>query len=145
MPWEYIEDGVTSDVTFRAWGQDLDELFSAAAEATASAMVEDAATTVAALRTVPVRAEASGLDLLLLRFLEELIFEKDARGLILRAREVRVDGDDAQGWTLQATLVGEPIDPARHALAGDVKAVTLYGLRVERDGAVWRAQVTLDV
>jgi len=145
MPWEYIEDGVTSDVTFRASGRDLAELFTAAAEATASAMVEDAATSVAAVRTVPVTARAPGLDLLLLRFLEEQIFEKDAHGLILRAGDVGVEGNDDEGWRLRATLVGEPIDPARHALAGDVKAVTLYGLRVERDGAVWRAEVTLDV
>ncbi len=145
MPWEYLEDGVTSDVTFRASGGDLAQLFAAAAEATASAMVENAASTVAHVRTVPVAARAPGLDLLLLRFLDELIFEKDAHGLILLADDVRVDGDDVQGWTLEGTLVGEPIDAARHALADDVKAVTLYGLHVERAGAGWRAQVTLDV
>jgi SHS2 domain-containing protein len=49
------------------------------------------------------------------------------------------------GYALQAELVGEPIDPHRHELLADVKAVTLHGLCVERVDSAWRAEVTLDV
>jgi SHS2 domain-containing protein len=56
-----------------------------------------------------------------------------------------VDGDDTHGFTARADLAGEPIDPAKHALGADVKAATLYGLRVERRGDEWEAEVTLDV
>ena len=145
MPWEYLDDGVTSDVTFRATGPDLGALFTAAAEATTAAMIADAATTVRPLVAIPLVVTAPAPDLLLLRFLDELIFHKDARGLVLRATDVTVAGDDAAGWTARATLRGEAIDPARHTLAADVKAVTLYGLRVEPTPAGWRAEATLDV
>ena len=145
MPWEFLDDGVTSDVTFRATGPDLDALFTAAAEATTTAMIEEAATTVRPTIEVPVAVTAPALDLLLMRFLDELLFYKDARGLVLRAESVAVRGDDAAGWTAHATLRGEPIDPTRHALAADVKAVTLYGLRVAPAATGWQAEVTLDV
>ena len=145
MPWEFLENGVTSDVTFRASGRDLGEVFTAAAEATATAMIEDAATVVRPTVAIPVAVTAPALDLLLLRFLDELIFHKDARALILRAEDVRIQGDDTGGWSLHAMLRGEPINPTRHALAADVKAVTLYGLRVERSDTEWQAEVTLDV
>ena len=46
---------------------------------------------------------------------------------------------------VQAVLTGERIDPKRHELVADVKAVTLHDLRVERSATGWDAHVTLDV
>ncbi len=143
MPYAYLEDGVTSDVTLQAWGNDLDELFTAAANATVNVMVSRLESIAPAVtKTVAVDAEA--LDLLLLRFLEEIIFHKDADGLILRATDVHVTSRGGQ-HRVDARLCGEPIDPGTHELLADVKAVTLHGLCVERTGTGWRAQVTLDV
>jgi SHS2 domain-containing protein len=67
------------------------------------------------------------------------------RDLILRAERVHVEDDETHGFTVRAEFVGEPIDPARHALGADVKAATLYGLRVEPRPDGWEAEVTLDV
>ena len=143
MPYEYLEDSVTSDVTFHAWGRNLDELFAAAADATTNVMVgalESISPTVTKVASV----NAEALDLLLLRFLEELIFHKDAEGLILRATDVRVEATN-NDHRVQAQLRGEPIDPHKHELLADVKAVTVHCLRVEQTDSGWRAQVTLDV
>ena len=143
MPYEYLPEGVTSDVTLRATGPDLDALFTAAADATANLMVRNL-DAVAPDVSIPVTVSAETLDLLLLRFLEELVFHKDAERLLLRATEVRVERD-RRGYRARATLVGETIDPAKHELEADVKAVTLHGLTVHRIGAEWQAEVTLDV
>src|SRR5215468_7799896 len=76
MPFEFVEDAVTSDVTFRAWAGSLDALFGAAIDATAATMVAELDSILPQLcRTVAVDAHA--LDLLLLRVLEESIFIKD--------------------------------------------------------------------
>jgi SHS2 domain-containing protein len=144
MPYEYLDDEVTADVTFRAWGSDLVELFVAAADATANAMV-DSLGSIRATTTKRVAVEAEALDMLLLRFLDELLFHKDAEGLILRAGAIRIDASATDRCHLTGELAGEPIDPQRHELIGDVKAVTLAGLRVERTQTGWLAQVTLDV
>ena len=143
MPYKYLEDGVTSDVTLHAWGGDLNELFTAAADATTNVMV-GALESISPTVTKGASVNAEALDLLLLRFLEELIFHKDAEGLILRATDVRVEATN-DVHRVQAQLRGEAIDPRKHELLADIKAVTVHGLRVERTAAGWEAHVTLDV
>lgn len=143
MPFAYLEDSVTSDVTFRVWGASLDHLFRDAADATTNAMV-DTLDSIRPLVSVSVSVTSETLDLLLMRFLDEIIFHTDAGGLLLRATAVIVDRR-VHLHRVRAELRGEPVDPDRHALAVDVKAVTLHGLRVERTASGWEAQVTLDV
>lgn len=143
MPFAWIEDGVTSDVTFDAWGATLDAAFAAAVDATTAAMVAD----LDGLRPVErhrVAVEADSLDLLVVRLLDEVIFLKDTARLLLRAESVYVAAT-TQPLRATATLAGEPIDSARHELVADVKAVTWYGLRVERRGDAWHVHATLDV
>jgi SHS2 domain-containing protein len=143
MPYEQLEDGVTADVTYRAWGRDLDELFASAADATVGTMLVSLGSLGTAVRRL-VSVQADELDILLMRFLDELVFHKDAEGLLVRARWVHVEkGED--DWHVQAELWGEPIDRERHELSADVKAVTLAGLRVERGESGWCARFTLDV
>lgn len=141
MPYEFPDDGVTSDVTFHAWGRSLEELFTAAADATLNVMVRSL-DSVQPLETRSVSVEADALDLLLMRFLDELVYRKDVEELLLRAPEVHVDAGRNR---VQAVLSGERIDPKRHELVADVKAVTLHDLRVERTATGWDAHVTLDV
>ncbi|TMB42441.1 MAG: archease [Deltaproteobacteria bacterium] len=141
MPYEFLDDGVTSDVTFHAWGRSLEELFAAAADVTLNVMVRSL-DSVRPLEMRSVSVEADALDLLLMRFLNELVYRKDVEELLLRATEVDVDPGRNR---VQAVLTGERIDPKRHDLVADVKAVTLHDLRVERTETGWDAHVTLDV
>ena len=141
MPYEFLDDGVTSDVTFHAWGRSLEELFSAAADATLNVMVRSVES-VRPLETRSASVEADALDLLLMRFLDELIYRKDVEELLLRAKELHVDTERNR---VQTVLTGERIDPKRHELVADVKAVTLHDLRVERSATGWDSHVTLDV
>ena len=46
---------------------------------------------------------------------------------------------------LEAEARGEPLDPLRHRLQADVKAVTLHRLRVEQTARGWEASVVLDI
>lgn len=142
MPYEYL-DLVTSDVTFEARGASLDELFAAAVDATTNVMVESLPS-VRPLVTKAIELAAPALDLLLVRLLDTVVFYKDAECLLLRAAELRIDAAPG-ACALRGELIGEEIDRRRHALAGDVKAVTLQGLVVERGATGWRARVTLDV
>jgi SHS2 domain-containing protein len=143
MPFEYVEDAVTSDVTFHAWGASLDELFGAAVDAVTNAMVADLEAVRRVKREV-VEVTAETLDILLLRLLDEVVFLKDSDGMLFRAEQVGVDAGGPP-HRAGATLVGERIDRTRHELLADVKAVTLYGLRVECVDGLWHASVTLDV
>jgi len=134
---------VTSDLAFVAYGASPEEVFAASAEALLAATVEDPSAVEARLEH-RCQLEEPDLELLLLAFLNELVFVRDARGWLLRPVELAIESA-AGGARLAARLVGEPVDRARHRVAAEVKAATAHGLRVAQTGAGWEANVTLDV
>jgi len=143
MPYRYREDIATADVAFEAWGETREELFISAADALLCTMT-DAPGNVAREEELTIRLENDEADLLLWSFLQELIFYKDARKLLLHADQVSI-AEQSSAFTLVATLRGETLDPARHRLLVDVKAVTLHRLRLIREENIWQATVVLDV
>lgn len=141
MSFEFVED-VTSDLAFVARGPDLAAVFASSADALLAATLEDAGALEPRVeRSIALREPDA--ELLLLHYLNELIYLRDAEQLLLRAGalDVATDGEAS----LAGTLVGEPIDRTRHALLAEVKAATAHGLRVARTRDGFEARVTLDV
>jgi SHS2 domain-containing protein len=141
--YRFREDIAIADAAFEAWGATLEELFVAAADATINTMAGNLEAIEDRQRR-PIRFEEESADLLLFRLLEELIYLKDAEGLLLRVPTVRISRRDG-AFVLEAEARGEPLDPLRHHLQADVKAVTLHRLRVEQTARGWEASVVLDV
>ena len=141
--YRFREDIAIADAAFEAWGATLEELFAAAADATTNTMAENLEAIEDRQRR-PIRLEEASADLLLFRLLEELIYLKDAEGLLLRVPAVRIRRRDG-ALALEAEARGEPLDPLRHRLQADVKAVTLHRLRVEQTARGWEASVVLDI
>jgi SHS2 domain-containing protein len=142
-PYRYLEEIATADVAFEAWGATKEETFLAAADATLNTMVGEIGT-VAPREHREISIAADALDLLLFELLQELVYHKDAGRLLLRVRDLRIE-ETGSGYRLHADAFGETIDPGRHPLLADVKAVTLHRLVVERTPDGWRAVVVLDV
>jgi SHS2 domain-containing protein len=139
--FEFV-DGPTGDLSFVARAPTLEGLFAAAAEAFLAVTLEDPS----ALETRErheLALEEPDLELLLLRFVNELVFLRDASELLLRPQRVHVTQDGVA--RLAATLAGERIDRGRHALRSDVKAATAHALRVAETAGGWEARLTLDV
>jgi SHS2 domain-containing protein len=143
VPYRFLEDAPTADVGFVATGATLDECFHAAADATLAVMLANPEAVELRLQR-RLHVEADSLDLALLRFLEELIFAKDADASFLRVVSISVQQRD-NGWGVDAVVAGEVIDPSRHLLSGDVKAVTLHRLNVQHTDSGWEATVVLDI
>ena len=145
MPYEYRGDIAHADIAFDAWGVTLEELFKEAAEATMRVMVEDL-TAVRPVVTVELSLAQSDEEMLLFDFLNEFIFYKDARRLLLLPAQLEIaKAADDGGYTLQAKLQGEEIEVGRHQLHTDVKAVTMLRFSVARVAEGWRCTVVLDV
>jgi SHS2 domain-containing protein len=143
VPYEFVDELTVADIAFRAWGRDLAETFVSAADAVMNAMAED----LDAIRPQDTRilnVEHEALDMLLFNFLQELIYYKDAEQLLLRVQDLRI-ADARQPYTLHATAVGEPIDPDRHRMRVDVKAVTLHRFSLTQTERGWEATVILDI
>jgi SHS2 domain-containing protein len=143
VPFRFREDIAIADVAFDAWGETREELFAACADALLRTMVEDPGA-VGRGQEREIRLEGDALDMLLFAFLSELVFDKDSARRLVHADAVRIDGD-GDALRLSATVRGELIDPARHRLLVDVKAVTLHRFRVAFEDNHWKATVVLDV
>jgi SHS2 domain-containing protein len=143
MPYRFLEDIATADVAFEATAGSREGLFVESATALLHTTVADPAT-VERHRELTIDLEEHDFDLLLFAFLQELVFLKDARRLLLHADELQIDEADG-GYRLRATVRGEEIDRGRHPLIVDVKAVTLHRFRAGCENGVWRAVVVLDV
>jgi SHS2 domain-containing protein len=143
MPFEYRGDIAHADIAFNAWAETLDKLFEEAARATMQVMVENWAD-IRPQEKVELKLDQSNEEMLLFDFLNELIFYKDARKLVLLPSRISIEQSEEE-WSLQATLQGEEIDPARHRLNTDVKAVTMLRFALTKVKEGWRATVVLDV
>jgi len=135
-------DAVTSDLCFVAQADTLEGVFAAAADALLSVTAGDPES-VRELEERPLALEEPDLELLMLSFLNELVFLRDAHELLLRPRQLCIHREGSP--RLEARLVGEKILPQRHQIATEVKAATAHGLRVARGADGWEARVTLDV
>ncbi|MCX8071235.1 MAG: archease [Candidatus Binatia bacterium] len=143
MPFRWLEDAPISDAGFEAWGTTLDECFHSAADALLALMVANPEA-VEPRETRAFTVEHDDLDLLLVRFLEEILYYKDAEQLLLRVVRCAVAAD-AIPRRASAELAGERADRERHLLSADVKAVTLHRLSVHQEDGRWVATVVVDL
>jgi SHS2 domain-containing protein len=139
--FEFVE-GATSDLFFVAQGPTVEAAFAAAGQAFLAATVEEPEAVERRERRSVVLEEPD-LELLLVRFLNELVYLRDAEELLLHPEHLEIVWDGSV--QLRADLSGERIDRQRHALASEVKAATAHGLRVAKTTDGWSATATLDV
>jgi SHS2 domain-containing protein len=143
MPYHYLEEIGTADIAFEATGRDLPELFTAAADATMNVMIDNL-DAIEPRETRQFELSNDSIEMLLFDFLQELIYFKDARRLLLRVCEAQIDQKE-EAYFLKAKVAGEQLDDARHHQRADVKAVTLHGFFVKKHDDGWRAKVLLDI
>ena len=129
----------TADLGLRIRAADLDTLFVEAAQCLFGTIVENLAT-VRPLQKIDVQLQGDAIDYLLFDWLRELLYHFDAEHLLFGKFEVHVRED-----ALTASAWGEPLDRARHNLEHEVKAITYHGLRVEKVGDEWEAELIVDI
>jgi len=132
--------GTTTDKGILARGRDLAELFVNAARGLVALMVEDPAAIRPARRRA-VELTAGSTEGLLVAWLSELLYLYEVEGFLTAEASIAKLGETE----LRAEVSGEPFDPARHTVAGHVKAVTYHGLEITRDASGWRAPIIVDV
>jgi SHS2 domain-containing protein len=129
----------TADLGLRVRAPDLPTLLAEAARGLFEMIVTDLAT-VRPERKVAFQLKADAPDYLLFDWLNELLYTFETEHLLLGQFDVRVDeaGLAAEAW-------GEPLDPARHQLEHEVKAITYHALVVEKRADGWFAEVIVDI
>ncbi|MFW6373173.1 MAG: archease [Thermodesulfobacteriota bacterium] len=137
MNYTYIDH--TADVGVHVKGTTPADLFSNAAEALFDQLVDRAD-----LREVDsrrVRIIGEDRPDLMVNWLRELLYLWAGEDLLIK----RVGIDAVSESELAATLFYEPYDPERHEIKEEIKAVTYYGIRVDKTAEGWEAEIIFDV
>ncbi len=143
MPYRYLDDIATADAAFEAVGTTVEEMFMSAADATLGVMIENPGP-IACSEEISFQVVERSLELLLFEFLQELIYRKDALGMLPRVSSVQIEKGHST-LILNAQACSIPLDQVRDRLLTDVKAVTFYKFAVDHLDGQWRATVVLDV
>ncbi len=135
--WEHFPHD--ADIGVRGEGPSLEAAFEQAALALTAAVTDPAR--VRPETEVRVQCEAPDRELLLVEWLNAIVFEMATRRLLFGRFLVGIEGPRLIGraW-------GETVDVARHQPAVEVKGATYTALRVAADSeGRWIAQCVIDV
>ncbi len=135
--WEHFEH--RADIGVAGYGATPAEALEQAALAMTAILCDPAV--VAPAQRVEIQCAAPDLELLLVDWLNALIYEMATRHLLFSRFRVRLEGQRLEGeaW-------GEPVDAARHQPAVEVKGATYTGLWVGQEpDSTWVARCVVDV
>lgn len=135
--WEHFPH--EADVGVRGVGTSLAEAYEQAALAMTAAITKIAS--VVPRTSIRISCEAPDVELLLVDWLNALVYEMATRSMLFSRFEVKL-----QDTHLTAQAWGEAINVARHHPATEVKGATYTALKVAQqpDGS-WLAQCVVDV
>jgi len=141
--FRFLDDVATADLAFDASGDSLQELFQGATCAVIEALA-DPTTVGSTWRQTIERSDENPAELLF-DWLSDLVYWKDAAGVVFNQSELTLIRQDHGGWKLTGLLFGEPVNGSAQTLRADVKGVTKHLYRLEQSGGQWIVRVVLDV
>lgn len=125
-----------ADIGLEIYGRDQAELFRHAGAALFSLITDP--DTIEARFTRRITID-NGEELLVV-FLNELLYLWDIEKFIPHTFSVVVDGG-----RLEADITGETLDPGRHPVYREVKAVTYHKFSIHQEGDLLKATIFLDI
>ncbi|MEM0473431.1 MAG: archease [Candidatus Aenigmatarchaeota archaeon] len=143
MAYKFLDDVSIADVEFEATGKTLKELFESAAHALTSVQVKDSRK-LSDKEYVLIEKDADSIEMLLFSFLSELVLIKDADRILFAKFDMKIFPENNK-WKVVCKCYGEKIDPDKHELLVDVKAVTMHKFKIEETKNGWKARVVLDI
>nr|MBS0019322.1 archease [Gammaproteobacteria bacterium] len=135
--WQHYQHG--ADVGVRGIGATVAAAFEQAAVALVAVVTEPAQ--VAPTTRIDIACEAPDHELLLVDWLNGLVYEMATRRMLFGRFQVVIEGQRLRGQAW-----GEPIDVAKHDPAVEVKGATYTTLTVDQQAdGMWVAQCVVDV
>ena len=134
--WEHFHH--VADIGVRGYGHSPAEAFEQAALSLSAVSVD--LDRIIPRTCIEIRCTAPDYELLLVDWLNALIYEMAVRSMIFARFAVRLSDQNLNGQAW-----GERVEVARHAPAVEVKGATYTALQVAEEGGVWVAQCVVDV
>ncbi|MCK6623398.1 MAG: archease [Calditrichaceae bacterium] len=133
----------TADIALDVRAANLESLFTEASRGWKEMVFEDSETRPAKTRSV--RLASPEAEDLLVQWLSELNYFLTVRQWVFHQTEQFSLHGAAGEWTLDARISGERLDPQRHYIYFDIKAVTYHQLKIEQTGGEFRVQIVFDI
>ncbi len=128
-----------ADIGVRGYGKNLSQAFEQAAIGLTAVICDPAS--VQPLQSTTIECRAPDHELLLVDWLNALVYEMSTRGMLFSRFHVLT-----KNTTLEGTAWGEVIDRPRHRPVVEVKGATYTELKVEHTvSGLWLAQCVIDV
>ena len=135
--WEHFEHG--ADIGIRGIAPTLEQAFEQAAVAMTAVITHP--DQVSASKAVSICCQAPDHELLLLDWINELVYQMAVQGLLFKHYQVAINDGN-----LAATAFGETVDRQKHQPAVEIKGATFTELRVyQQPDGCWVAQCIVDV
>ncbi len=129
----------TADLGLRVRAGSFAELLSEAGKGLFAMVVDDLAT-IEPREAREIAVAGGDRTYLLFDWLNELLYLCDTERLAFSQFELELNETG-----LKAVARGEPLDPSRHRLTHEIKAITYHGLKVEESEGSWLAEVIVDI
>jgi SHS2 domain-containing protein len=129
----------TADLGLRVQADSLDALFIDAARGLLAMFVANPKA-VRPVQTKTITLTADDSTYLLFDWLSELLYAFETEKLLLSEFDLQITDNH-----LTAACRGEPMDPSRHHMDHEVKAITYHGLKLTEKTNGWHAEVIVDI
>lgn len=133
----------TGDIGLQVTADTLPQLFERAALGMFSVLTDLDA--VRPVDDTTISAAGRDREALMVRWLSELNYRHTVHDAVYGAFAVESIDETNQGFTLTATVRGEALDPARHPVHTEIKAVTFHGMEIRETSDGWAVQVIFDM
>lgn len=137
--FKVIEAGAFADYEFEAKAESIEQLFEICAMAVFDVITD--LSKVSPDDQFEFEIEAENTEELLFVFLAELIYLKDVETILFCKYDIHIDG----GSKLSCRVQGEHINPEKHELKTDVKAVTYHHFELKQTKDGYSAHIILDL
>ncbi len=141
----YTEIEHTADIGVEVYGATLEELFINAGYALFDTIAD--ADTIDATVTRALTVEGGDIETLFMNWLRELLYLFSVEQEVCSAFRVRIakPQDTSSTLSLEADIMGEPLDFDKHRFETEIKAVTYHQFTVAQHDGRWQATVIFDV
>jgi SHS2 domain-containing protein len=133
----------TGDIGIRVTAASLKALFERAAMGTFHVLADLSA--VEAADETKITVEGRDREALMVRWLSELNYRHTVEHRLFCDFSVEAIEETADGLALTGVARGEALDPDRHTVYTEIKAITFHGMEIRETDAGWSVQVIFDM
>jgi SHS2 domain-containing protein len=133
----------TADIALEVQAGDLESLFRDAARGWKEIVLEDAET--ASQQTRTIKLSSFEPEDLLVQWLGELNYFLTVHQWVMHeVSELKLHSPEDE-WRLKAQITGEPLNPQKHYIYSDIKAVTYHQLDIKKVNGEYRTKIIFDL